>query len=915
VRICCLPSWRGIGLICAGALTGLLALPPNASAAPRAVLDWSMPARLHGDDQGRVAFTIGADASVYSDGGLEPRRLEVVLDACRSRAGGSAIERYVWVIGTQTIATRSCQRKVGFPREGVYDVRLIVEDRDGGKTELVEQVTVQDWLVVSIGDSVASGEGNPDAAAGPGDPQWRFRRCHRSGAAGPARAALQLERRDPQTSVTFVHLACSGATITHGLLGSYAGAEDDGPPLRPQLDELAAISRRREVDAVLLSVGANDVEFSWLVKYCMAPGTCARSSWLNRRFERRLALLNTLYGAVAQEFAGRLRLPPDRVFATEYFNPARDETRRYCGRRAGDAGDVLLETAEWEWAEQRVLTRLNRALEAATALYDWRYVGGIDGFDDEEPGFIRHGYCSRDRWIVKLSESDHNQRGLAGTLHPNAAGHAHYGRRLISALTADLYPSGDARAPDADWRSDVEPAQAVPDAVLAQQFRPHLMFDYNEEWRPLDVDRFLQEGHHVLCTEPPEGVSSMSLFERARALFDTPEECHTIRRAVELLAPLSSRTHRWLDINGRHGGRPAKRLSLQCNLANAVHIRLQDCDAGPAAALYYNVVRRGTVAAIDYWWFFRFNDSDPGGDHQADWEGLVVTVDLARPGTFTSVSYPAHNGAPWRYPREILRCDGGLLGSCGTAARPLGSHVHVFVANGSHAAYPAPCSRGWLGSCGQNSLLPERGFDGRLPWTLNAGALLPLRDHKWYEWPGKWGDHVDSPASQARFKDPFAARESHCKRSWCQSPLGLVAAHRRSCGTVPTLATATICAPAREFGSSAPTTIRVTRSRGPGSAPTTYEILLDERRYEIAGDPLSPGEVLTLSGDLPKGLELFAIVFDGTRRRMLQFETSEHGELDRLDLRVDAKGLERLEALPEDETRRERVNARRSVLL
>ena len=40
---------------------------------------------------------------------------------------------------------------------------------------------------------------------------WQDRRCHRSARAGIAQAALELEQLDPHTSVTFVHLACSGA--------------------------------------------------------------------------------------------------------------------------------------------------------------------------------------------------------------------------------------------------------------------------------------------------------------------------------------------------------------------------------------------------------------------------------------------------------------------------------------------------------------------------------------------------------------------------------------------------------------------------------------------------------------------------------------------------------------------------------
>ncbi len=46
-------------------------------------------------------------------------------------------------------------------------------------------------MVASLGDSVASGEGNPHEPAAPGFPaRWQDRACHRSVDAGPAVAAI-----------------------------------------------------------------------------------------------------------------------------------------------------------------------------------------------------------------------------------------------------------------------------------------------------------------------------------------------------------------------------------------------------------------------------------------------------------------------------------------------------------------------------------------------------------------------------------------------------------------------------------------------------------------------------------------------------------------------------------------------------
>lgn len=123
-------------------------------------------------------------------------------------------------------------------------------------------------------------------------------RCHRSMIAGQARAALALELADPHTSVTLVHLSCSGATITTGLIGEYAGQENFERILDPllteginprytgipfdrnenkiasQLADAAIRTEGREVDALLISIGGNDIGFSDIIINCITSEPC-----------------------------------------------------------------------------------------------------------------------------------------------------------------------------------------------------------------------------------------------------------------------------------------------------------------------------------------------------------------------------------------------------------------------------------------------------------------------------------------------------------------------------------------------------------------------------------------------------------------------------------------------------------------
>jgi hypothetical protein len=130
---------------------------------------------------------------------------------------------------------------------------------------------------------------------------WKDERCHRSAHSGQARAALQLENEDQKTSVTFLHLACSGATIESGLIGPYNGlgykrsVDDNKRPgdcdsekevyvkndlghsycmLKPQIQRIQELVGDREIDALLVSIGGNDVNFAPIVMSCMGQEPC-----------------------------------------------------------------------------------------------------------------------------------------------------------------------------------------------------------------------------------------------------------------------------------------------------------------------------------------------------------------------------------------------------------------------------------------------------------------------------------------------------------------------------------------------------------------------------------------------------------------------------------------------------------------
>ena len=224
--------------------------------------------------------------------------------------------------------------RIPYGRTTTASVDVILAD--GTAQRVVTDLAVRDVLIAGLGDSIAAGEGNPDRPVRLADTGFCFRRflggtrseyyrpgrdaftgnkscegdennnsnawalqsarwesgpCHRSLYGYQMRTALALAIESPHLAVTFLPLACSGATIDAGLLGSQRIRECPSPgtnapcpgSVRGQIteltDELAAARRvqpERKLDLVLLTIGANDILFSGLVANIIVESTTDR---------------------------------------------------------------------------------------------------------------------------------------------------------------------------------------------------------------------------------------------------------------------------------------------------------------------------------------------------------------------------------------------------------------------------------------------------------------------------------------------------------------------------------------------------------------------------------------------------------------------------------------------------------------
>lgn len=430
---------------------GVTTRPPDR---PIARFSWSVADRLVDDDGDGFPDPANdsGDPSLDALRVYAGRTMELTLDGCDSTVpAGRTVKSYRWTEilpngTTSVLPSGSCKLTFSVDSGDSLKIRFDVTDSADDRASTVQTVEPRDLVVVSLGDSVASGEGNPHVPVGVGEPAvWQDRACHRSMTAGPALAARRLEASDPHTSVTFIQLACSGAAIvdspevpgvddpaTGGVLDAYQGQEPQLDSLRPsQVEQLEELLGIRPVDALMLSIGANDTKFSETLLLCMILPRCDLS-FVRTEFEGRLATLPDRFARLATALTD-LGVAAEDVHITEYFDPTVDELGVIQLRCVTDGlVDDLIDDDEARWAASGVTGGLNLALSAAAGTHGWRYVGGI------VKEFERHGYCSTDPYLAGIAESVLTQGNKDGAFHPNAAGHEVYGDALYGSLRGAL---------------------------------------------------------------------------------------------------------------------------------------------------------------------------------------------------------------------------------------------------------------------------------------------------------------------------------------------------------------------------------------------------------------------------------------------------------------------------------------------
>ncbi|KAH7702111.1 Protein Y39B6A.7 [Aphelenchoides avenae] len=290
--------------------------------------------------------------------------------------------RYEWTISTRnqieplaTVTGANCSQTWQAPGDGFYRVHLKAYHNDHLLAEGTGEAHVVDYWFVAVGDSYASGEGNPDEPVGNGHPaKWLLEPCHRSTRSWPYKVYEQLSLMSRNSVVHFTFLACTGASVDSGLLSSASGSS--------QLDIVEQIAKARGSgpDLLLMTIGGNDVGYSEILSGFFSGETQSLFSTLDMRFFYVYHQLDRL----GQRLRSAIR--PKQVVLPLYFDITRNEDGEVdasCKDFKQVSTDVL------KVAERRILRRLNKVLSDKGRKFAWTVV------DDANRIFRFSGVCSR----------------------------------------------------------------------------------------------------------------------------------------------------------------------------------------------------------------------------------------------------------------------------------------------------------------------------------------------------------------------------------------------------------------------------------------------------------------------------------------------------------------------------------------
>ena len=369
------------------------------------------------------------------------------------------------------------------------------------------------------------------------------------------------------------------------------------------------------------------------------------------------------------------------------------------------------------------------------------------------------------------------------------------------------------------------------DLALLRRFEPVVCFNQGEQFYPTDADRYLASAS--LWTQRPNDApklvvprGQLDAASMAAPREDMPDSVWYLSVADPLSAPQTRAFRRTSTLRTFHGG-PGRlvRVGLLARLFDllfSLSLRLRGTAPGGLAAgaaqcyqsaeakderycYYGRVVRQQGYIALQYWFFYTFNDwraSFHGvNDHEADWEMIVVYAAEDAHGVVQPcwLAYSAHDSEGDDLRRRWDDPDLEFLDDHPLVYAGAGSHANYFFPGEYMPAVPVPFTQPiaqlWLqvrriwARLGQgNEPVPARYGSGfRIPFIdyargdgLRVGpqhervwdirVLQPTADAPAPAWVdgyrGLWGLYSGNPLGENAPPGPQYERNGTERRRW-----------------------------------------------------------------------------------------------------------------------------------------------------
>lgn len=242
-------------------------------------------------------------------------------------------------------------------------------------------------LYVSLGDSVAAGvglEGDSDSSA-----------CNRTNQSYPNVIA--------QARYKLVNLACSGATISAGIVG---GQEVNKLVIEPQIDTLF---KQPKPNLITITVGANDAHWTDVIAACYTRECGSADD--ERAVTASLALVSSGLETMLSSIQDHYRSDMPTVVITGYHQVFPDDNTATCADLSG------IDASERAWGRQ-LQTHINNVVAASAQESGFARFAAID--------FVGHELCTNDPWVQGLTAKQ--------PYHPTASGQTAIANQVLMAI-------------------------------------------------------------------------------------------------------------------------------------------------------------------------------------------------------------------------------------------------------------------------------------------------------------------------------------------------------------------------------------------------------------------------------------------------------------------------------------------------